>query len=79
MSVPAGRREESQVMTDPIRYASIRDAIFEHDMFDAAGSGALYTFEGIRQVNATWAFESTELAVELMRMTEDGLVVPSYG
>lgn len=48
-------------------------------MFDAAGSGALYTLEGIRQVEATWAFESTELAAELMRMTDDGLVVPTYG
>ncbi|MFM0111703.1 hypothetical protein [Paraburkholderia nemoris] len=66
-------------MSDPIRYASIRDAIFEHDMFDAAGSGVLYTLEGIRQVEATWAFESTELAAELMRMTDDGLVVPTYG
>lgn len=38
-------------------------------MFDAAGSGALYTPEGVRQVKTTRAFESAELAAELMRMS----------
>jgi len=66
-------------MTRSTRDELIRDALFEHGLFDAEGYGVLCPLEMIREVEATWAFEPPELEAELARMVDDGLLDGTYG
>ncbi|WP_175892907.1 hypothetical protein [Burkholderia cepacia] len=62
-------------MTDGTMAAVLRDALFEHEIFRAGGSGVAYAVDEIRRVPQTWAFDTTEVLSELGRMSEEGLVV----
>ena len=48
-------------------------------MFDAENISSSYLLEGIRHVEATWAFTHTELTNELGRMEADGLLLRRSG
>ncbi|VWB83812.1 hypothetical protein [Burkholderia lata] len=62
-------------MTDGTIAAVLRDALFEHELFRAGGSGVAYAVDEIRRVPKTWAFDRDEIISELGRMSEEGLVV----
>ncbi|MBP0590476.1 hypothetical protein J8I87_12260 [Paraburkholderia sp. LEh10] len=68
-------------MTELSRSSDIRDAIFEHEMFDAGNIKSGYMLEAIRYVEATWAFAPADIAEELDQMETDRLVVrrPGFG
>ncbi|MFM0363057.1 hypothetical protein [Paraburkholderia sediminicola] len=63
-------------MTDQtiVTTAPIRDALYEHEIFEAGAGGGAYAMEGIRQVEATWSFEECDLETELVAMEVVGLV-----
>jgi hypothetical protein len=58
---------------------AIRDALFEHDMFDPAAGGASYGLDHIRNIEATWAFEASEITSALARMTPTEIVLTDNG
>jgi hypothetical protein len=56
--------------------SSIRDAIFEHEMFrtEARVGGISYPLDHIRRVEATWSFAPPEVSTELEKMDAEQLV-----
>lgn len=58
---------------------TIRDAIFEHEMFDPTSGGTVYPLDHLRRVEATWNFTEAEILAELQRMTQDGLLYDDGG
>ncbi|WP_157381908.1 hypothetical protein [Burkholderia ubonensis] len=66
-------------MTEPKADATIRDAIFEHEMFNTMNINSSYVLESIRHVEATWTYSATDLAEELCRMEAEGLLLRKTG
>ncbi|SFK46009.1 hypothetical protein [Azotobacter beijerinckii] len=53
----------------------IRDSIFEHEMFESHKSGnSSFGLEHIRRVEATWAFDASQIVSMLKQMESEGLV-----
>ncbi|MBB5412144.1 hypothetical protein HDG34_006115 [Paraburkholderia sp. HC6.4b] len=57
----------------------IRDAVFEHEVFNAGNINSWYALEAIRGVEATWTFSEPELGEELTRLEREGLVLRRSG
>lgn len=58
---------------------TIRDAIFEHEMFEPSSGGSSYPLDHLRRVEATWSFTEVEILAELQKMSGDGLVYGDSG
>lgn len=58
---------------------TIRDAIFEHEMFEPLSGGTGYALDHLRRVEATWNFTETEILAELQTMAQDGLIHDDSG
>lgn len=52
----------------------VREAIFEHEMFEVPARRTAYGTDSIRRNEATWEFASQEIVAELEEMKSEGLV-----
>ncbi|WMY10964.1 hypothetical protein [Paraburkholderia phenoliruptrix] len=66
-------------MTEITVKTELRDAIFEHEMFNAGNISSSFALAAIRYVEASWSFSTAELGEELSRMESEGLVLRTSG
>ncbi len=58
---------------------TIRDAIFEHEMFEPSSGETGYPLDHLRRVEATWNFTEAEILAELQKMAQDGVIHEDSG
>ena len=58
---------------------TVRDAVFEHEMFELYHVNSGFTLDHLRRVEVTWNFAEDQILDELRQMTLDGLIHEDSG